>query len=281
LNILTKISIVVLVVLVLAACVVFVRLATIAPNYKHWHQQERLSKIAARQQAAQSELALRRAVEERDKLREQTTRDKEAYDQRIAGLQTQVSQLQVQLAEEKNKVERMTANDRILAVALDKNVERRKQLASDLDGARTRINNLMDETRRLTEELKETQATNDRLQQTDKVHRENIAELLQQNKDLSEQLARRGAEPEGEESEAPIAATRITGKIKTVRNNLASINLGSAQGIKTGMKLYVYRGAQLVAYLRIEDVDLDESGGVIYDKQLEPQQNDSVTTSLQ
>ena len=64
---------------------------------------------------------------------------------------------------------------------------------------------------------------------------------------------------------------KIDGQITAASGNTASVNIGSAKGIKKGMRLIVYRDnrntVQILGYLQISDVDLSESGGVIVDRQ--------------
>ena len=59
---------------------------------------------------------------------------------------------------------------------------------------------------------------------------------------------------------------------------MASINIGSAKGIKKGMRLIVFREDNFVAHLQIELVDLNNAAGVIVNKRLEPRKTDKVKT---
>ena len=63
---------------------------------------------------------------------------------------------------------------------------------------------------------------------------------------------------------------------------MASINIGSVKGIAKDMTLFIYRGDQFIAHLRIIDVDDSESTGQVFDPREEatPQDGDKVTTSL-
>ena len=61
-----------------------------------------------------------------------------------------------------------------------------------------------------------------------------------------------------------------------VSNDVVSINIGSAGGIKPGMRLIIYRENKFVANLRIAEVDINEAVGIISDKKQDPVQGDKV-----
>ena len=65
--------------------------------------------------------------------------------------------------------------------------------------------------------------------------------------------------------------------ILAVKEGIASINAGSAKGIRSGMRLVVYRGAQFVGYLKIIEVEAQEAAGLMVDTAVQAQQGDKVT----
>jgi hypothetical protein len=76
----------------------------------------------------------------------------------------------------------------------------------------------------------------------------------------------------------------LQGRINEVRMDsmLASINIGSANGVKVGDTLHVIRGDQFVCSIYITNVDTDSSAGQITTLKvgLQPQQGDMVTNKL-
>jgi hypothetical protein len=73
----------------------------------------------------------------------------------------------------------------------------------------------------------------------------------------------------------------VTGTILNLKNDVAEINIGSAKGIAPGMKLIIFREnpfVPFVAYLRVDEVDLNRAVGIIVDRKGEPMRGDKVTT---
>ncbi|MHC4075532.1 MAG: hypothetical protein ACYSRZ_03865 [Planctomycetota bacterium] len=65
-----------------------------------------------------------------------------------------------------------------------------------------------------------------------------------------------------------------------LKNSMAEISLGSADGVKDGMKFHVTRGEEFVCDVLIVDIDTDKSVGVLDLVQKQPKVGDNVTTSL-
>jgi hypothetical protein len=63
---------------------------------------------------------------------------------------------------------------------------------------------------------------------------------------------------------------------------LASISIGSANGVKVGDVLHVFRGDQFVCSISITNVDTDSSAGQITTTKagLQPREGDLVTNKL-
>jgi len=65
-----------------------------------------------------------------------------------------------------------------------------------------------------------------------------------------------------------------------LKNSWASISIGSADGVKEGMRFHVTRGNQFICDILIIDVDTDKAIGVLELVQQQPKTGDSVSTSL-
>ena len=65
-----------------------------------------------------------------------------------------------------------------------------------------------------------------------------------------------------------------------MKNSLATISLGSADGVRDGMKFHVTRGDQFICDVLIVDVDTERSVGVLELVQQAPRVGDSASTNL-
>ena len=61
----------------------------------------------------------------------------------------------------------------------------------------------------------------------------------------------------------PVVKSPIYGKIKKIRDDLAAISVGSADGVKDGMEFTVYRGSQYLGKLKVTKVRTNESAGTL------------------
>jgi len=78
------------------------------------------------------------------------------------------------------------------------------------------------------------------------------------------------------------SAAPLKGQITGIdlKNSWASISIGSADGVKEGMKFHATRGDQFICDVLIIDVDTDKAVGVLELVQQQPKTGDSVSTSL-
>ena len=83
---------------------------------------------------------------------------------------------------------------------------------------------------------------------------------------------------------AEVAAADITlqGLVTVVdlKNKMASISIGTANGVREGMKFHVTRGDEFVCDILIIDVDIEEAVGVLELVQQQPKVGDNVSTNL-
>jgi len=277
LSILTKICVVVLSVLVLLGCPIFITQATVGPNYRRALQQERLRAEGYKLDAINEKNAHNTTKAQRDQARAALMRLREAK-------QIEIDKLAANLAAANNTVASLQSNLAILAAKVGgleseaaKFNQRNDLLASQLDQARKDNDSLNKEVIRVSELIKQTEAEKARTEQLARVYKETIRGLEEENDNLrkGKAVATAGA---GELS--PVASQEIVGTIDAVKDNYASINIGSAKGIKRNMKLIIYRGSTLVGFLRIDEVKVDQAAGIIVDRRLDPIQGDKVTNAL-
>ncbi len=74
--------------------------------------------------------------------------------------------------------------------------------------------------------------------------------------------------------------SNITGLISEVSENLVSISIGSADGVREGMKFHVTRGTTFICDIVITDVDTDIAAGVIELRSSAPRAGDTVSNVL-
>jgi flagellar biosynthesis chaperone FliJ len=92
--------------------------------------------------------------------------------------------------------------------------------------------------------------------------------------------------PTGSVRQAPAVTPKVVvdGRIKEVRMDsmLASLSIGSANGVKVGDVLFVVRGGQFICNINVTNVDVDAAVGQItmLKSGLEPQAGDLVTNKL-
>jgi uncharacterized protein YukE len=280
LGILTKISIVVLVVLVLLACPVFITQAVVGPSYREAYDAQVKKSELAEQAVRAGMLDLQKVTQERNDLAGQLRRD-------TGELQAALDVAKNQLVVEKQKSDKLSNDLSGITLDLNKlradyenNSKRTTALTEQRDSALKKIEALSEENRRFSDTLKQSQLEMDRLNEVSRTLREQIAERDDRIRQLEQQV---GGAAAGAAARAPTPVTsevRINGTVTAVNGDLASINVGSAKGVKPGMSLIIYRGAEYVAKLRVDQVDVGQSAGVIIDKRLDVAQGDKVTDKL-
>jgi len=277
LNILTKICVVVLVVVNLFASAVFIAYANGSENLKqkceNLESAKQAAEVTAGNQLAHASLlqaeraALQAALvseqnsarEKIDKLtadldREKTANSAQQINQQgiltqIAGLRTDIQAMEVSRSE----------TIKALAEANKAKEEAQKEI-TEIQG-----------------KLAQSEADLRRQAGTIDVLRRDNASLREQTEKLSDLVARGGGSSDvsgGGRGTASVA--NIRGQVLAVEGDLLSINVGSAKGVREGMVLLISRKDQLVGYLRIEEVEVDQAAGVIQEKQADPQQGDTV-----
>jgi len=80
----------------------------------------------------------------------------------------------------------------------------------------------------------------------------------------------------------PVREIGLKGLITKVdlKNSMASISIGSADGVKKDMKFYVTRGDEFICEIAIIGVETEESVGILKLVQQPPKVGDNVTTNL-
>ncbi|GAI47898.1 unnamed protein product, partial [marine sediment metagenome] len=65
-----------------------------------------------------------------------------------------------------------------------------------------------------------------------------------------------------------------------LKNSMVSISIGTADGVKEGMKFHVIRGDEFICDILIIDIDAEEAVGILDLVQKQPKVGDNVSTNL-
>jgi hypothetical protein len=277
LNILTKISVVVLVLLVLVFCPVLITMATQQPNFKDLHQKDQM-RIALLTQDASQHMVLEQ------RWQTEAAAEKAKADAAVAGRDAEIAKVSRQLDDEKARCAaldaRLTSMDLTMkafqqdAKAMN---DRNVKLVADLDKERAEVNNKAKEITRIQDGLNRQTLNAETYQHQADFLRDQLAQDEDKIAKLEEQL-RTGhtgtaAGPAGEQP-APGVGPKVTGTVTAIKGDIASINCGSAKGIKVGMIATISRGADYVCSLQIQTVDTNQAAGIVIRKKLDPAAGD-------
>lgn len=281
-SILTKISIVLLVVLVPVACVVFIQLASRLPVCLDGLDRQGKELESVKQGNRHLQLALQRAQDQGKRYaagRQAAVADKRTVQE---ALQAQINGLVVDKLSMAANLAGLTAANQAHGEGLKMEIARGDRLEAQLTKFRERTNKLKVQVNELDTALVDRKVAIARLERTVQKFREDIADGEKEIAHLLARLAAHGRPVDAATGEAATGVgpdvPLIQGTITAIEDDVASINIGAAKGIKKGMKLIVFRDDNFVAYLQIELVDLNSAAGVIVSKRLEPRPNDKVKT---
>jgi len=284
-NILTKICIVLLVLLNVFAAVVYITKLKTDKNYRLLYEEGLLAKGQAEMARDNADLAVKAAVHEMNeklKQKELQLREEQAKN---ATLQEQNQALQMHLTKtEANRDEQATA-----LAALEQNQSESQKIIEALEAQRTSLDKEID--KQLVENVSLQDLLADANQQIQRDHaekrvlREQLAQREEENVVLIEKLKGLGVTTPTQDEQVVVEtpAGTLTATVTAIQSDgLASINIGSVHGVRDGIEMFIYRGAEFVGHLRIEQVDDTESAGVTFNirEGMAVQQGDSVTTNL-
>lgn len=271
---LTKIFVVVFVVLAIFSSVTFIAYVNYTANFKEWGEgQNRLAGVANAQAQARA-TQLKNLQVAYESLQKSSAADAEALRGDRDTLKQAMDTANAQLAQAQSAVESLKASFAGLQASLAEQTAMQKELTKQLATAN-----------------KLTIQQNVQLGQYEQTTKEQTLEreqLLAQVRSYKEQVDNLRAQVESNGGLATTAgpgktaamAAKIDATILTVKNNLAEVNVGSADGVIAGMRFHIFRGDKLVGELEVAEVDASSAAGVLSDVQMTPQRGDKATTSL-
>ena len=280
-NILTKICIVLLVILVLVACPLFIRMATVTPNYKEAYRRQVEMTEVHKQQAQKLAIEINKANDERNAAVQDA---EQARNQRLAevkAVRDDLNASRLQLTSQETKLQKMEAALSKFEITLRETNAQLLLTLQQRDAAYKETTELKETNRNVSDQLLTARANIERWKKLEEVLREKIV-------DLEDRLASVGEAPvRGATAEEPEKTVKIEGEVNgtitaiKLDPGVASINVGSAQGVIKGAKLIIYRRDQFIGYLKIVEVEPHRAAGIILDTLLDPQQGDKVTSRLE
>jgi TolA-binding protein len=297
-----------LVPLILVASSVFLAFSVTVPNYRHEYQKQKDVNVAQDEQNRRLKDTVR---SDRDQIAADTDQINQLKGQ-VAVASTEKRELWGRLVANQTTIltglEKVERRDGQFVTAQQFFEKRTDQLWKENSELRGEYTKLAEVKLKLEDDLRQTRATGARLEGKVRLLQEQIQEREITISDLNlrieeiEKEVRIGQPAAGQPGEAlpgrpgtvgaiapdtvqllpvPVAAggsraPKIVGKIIAIRNDIASINVGKAQGVRVGMKMVITQNARFVGYLQIEEVDTSESAGIVKDKQFDPQVGDQV-----
>lgn len=284
---LTKALIVLLTLASIFLCGIVVTYVASSNNYKQKYE-DQVKDLQAAKQLYQTKI---------NTASEDVTRNQQKLDeanQRITELEAQKAKMQVDLATAERSnygcQERLT-NLAGVVTGLNQTISSMDQ---SLKSTRSELDKARDEQVKNRKELNEvTAALNEKSVQADSLESER-RRLLEEKSSLEQQVSGTGRTaapsaqpvtpgPSGVRAAPPITSqVSLRGKITEInlKNNLVTISLGSADGVRAGMRFHVVRGDTFVCDVLITNVDTDRSAGTLQLVRQQPQIGDSVATNL-
>ena len=287
---LTKILIVLLTISSIFLCGIVVTYVANADNYRKQNESLRTDLDAA---VEERKSAVKELEERKNKFQEQEDKLK----REIASLTTRIGQLDATLTiveAEKEDALRRVNNWAAIVKDFYETTDKQGQLLKNTLDELNRVNAEQIKDRKelddLTTSLEEKMAVIAMLDEKTKRLLEEKAELQSRLDDYLQPIGKRAAElvpvtPKKTIARPAIPPTRdieLKGLVTAVdlKNSMASISIGTAAGVKAGMKFYVTRGDEFICNILIIDVDAEEAVGVLELIQQQPKAGDNISTNL-
>lgn len=283
---LTKILVVVFVVLAMFATTVFIQYVNTTANYRQWGQDQAGKAAAAQAQAVRAQQELNALTVQRDQAVNSLRLEIEALKTELDKTKSDLTKANQDLAVAQSNQQVMQARQTNLTTLVQEMEKVRGELNSQLEAANKRVRDLQSDYLQTEQALKETQQKADQLELAKRVADEQAEEYKRQIRDLQSKLADAAqglpitADAVGVVGDGALLPAKIDGTVQAVRGNLASLNVGSADGVTRGTTFTLHRGEKWVGTLQVQDVDANSSAGILIDVQMTPVPGDKASTRL-
>ena len=285
-SILTKICVVLVLVVSVAASGAFLRIVSVQRSWKNAYMEQKNRAEIADLTAGNIKIALDKLAATLETVRgESRGHQKALTDEKAAHAADKAAAAQAQALLQGN-FDSLKASYAEFQKALEASLAMQKQLSAE-KAALVKAVELANETARgLKKDFDEASVQIRRLETMVKHYAVLIKDLRAENRELQAEIVtlrtqvKTVAGAKGAAVPVTPPGQAVSGRVTAVSDGVASINIGRAKGIKEKMMLKVFRGGQFVAHLRIDLVEPDSSAGVILDKKLDVVQGDEVATDL-
>jgi len=274
-------------VLALLSCVVFYQEVSTSRNWKklaiNQTQRANVAETESRNQMLAAENWERLYQEQKAKIKGLQRSTQVALDAK----QTQIRTLQVKNTEFMTGLKELATQLSSIESSLKAAVDRNKLLSDQLNTALAQKIQTENELRHKQDKITEQDAQIETLQAGRRVLDGRIKELQQEVEELARQIAK--METEGVASSVKAGGgtvavvegdAKIEATVTAVKDSLASLNVGSASGIKKNMVFILYRGAEFVGNIRIADVGTTNCAGIVFEAVKEVRIGDKATNKL-
>ncbi|HOK96939.1 MAG TPA: hypothetical protein PK052_07510 [Anaerohalosphaeraceae bacterium] len=283
-SILTKILAVLLSIFSILLCGMVVTFVGNSANYKGWYEEQKSMNIVL-----QGELATKN--EQYDTLTKKCSELELKLQQDIQNLEAEKNQLAADL----RKAERLAQQYQAQADSWKGLLTGFEQSIRNLQATLSQTQQQLDQARaqgiKDQKELNQITAyLHEKIVQLQSMEAER-RRLLEQKQELENQISSVGigireaipVTPLAKTAAVPAtlpAASDIKGLVTEVQENLITLSVGSADGVKEKMVFHITRGDRFLCDVIITDVDINQSAGVLDLVQQRPQVGDTASTQL-
>ncbi len=287
---LTKILIVLLTIASIFLCGIVVTYVANADNYREKYTSQKSERDGLKEKTVSLSEQLNNKIAEKDALEDKLNRE-------IAALNKQITNLQGDLKtiNDKNQILELRVTD--MASVVETSAQTAGTNGQLLKETLVELNKLQSQQIKLSAQLDDTSATlleKLAIIQTLETEKKRLTEeKLELQGRLGKILQPTGKAPapvtpvtpqKDVARPAPVISQDIAlkGLVTAVdlKNKMASISIGSADGVKDGMKFHVTRGDKFICDILIIDTDTEEAVGALELMQEQPKAGDTVSTNL-
>jgi len=285
---LTKILIVLLTISAIFLCGIVVTYIANANNYKEKYTKLSSDRAALEQEKESLNNQLKEKIQQKDDL-------EKSLSNQVASLKTKADDLQTKITGvEREKAELLERVNSWASITKDFQATTDKQTQL-LSTAQEDVKQLKAEQIKLSKELDQTSAAVVEKSALIDAAEAEKRRLIEEKSDLQNRLdkvAQAGGKvgvagapvTQGKGKAMPAQATTETinlkAQISEVDAKLATISIGSADGVKEGMRFHVTRGDEFICDVLIVNVDTDKAVGILELVQQSPKVGDNASTNL-
>lgn len=289
---LTKILIVLLTISSIFLCGIVVTYVANADNYRQMYGDLKAERDALEKNAGSLTEQLNKKKAEMERLEDKLRSEIASLTRKFGDLEATLKIVEAEKEDALRRVNSWAAIVMDFSKTTDEHAQLLKNTLDELTRVKSEQIKDRKELNELTTSLEEKMAVIVMLDEKTKRLLEEKSELQDRLDDYLQQIGKRAVAttpvtPERAIARPIIPETRdieLKGLIKAVdlKNSMASISIGTAAGVKAGMKFHVTRGDDFICDILIIDVDAEGAVGVLelIQKQKQPKAGDNISTNL-